>query len=529
MIETETFQKAAVAAPHALAAATGRNILAQGGNAIEAMLGMAATIAVVYPHMNAIGGDAFWLIREPNGKVLYIEACGFAGEKATIAAYRAKGYDAIPPRGPDAAVTIPGTVGGYSLAHEIATAAGGKLPRADLLADAVKLARDGYPQSKTEAAAEPFEFEALSEAPGFAENFLVDGKIPAAGSLRRNAKLADTLEHLGRAGFGDFYRGDIGREIAADMDRLGIPSTRNDLESYRAELRQPLSLRLAGRTHYNSPPPTQGIAALFMLGLFERLGVAHAESFEHIHGLVETAKRGLALRERICTDFAHLPRDPSDYLTAETLAREAAMIDMRRAASMPVASAEGDTVWMGAIDAQGRVVSFIQSIYWEYGSGCVLPQTGILMQNRGFSFSLDPHALNPLEPGRRPFHTLTSPIAVFDDGRVMSYGSMGGDGQPQFQAQIFTRGLFGAPLAEAIDRPRFLYGKLWGAETPTLKLEPRFDETLVRRLKEAGHDIEFAVAPYSSRFGHAGGLMRYPDGRIEAAHDPRADGGAAGI
>src|SRR5579863_7613959 len=164
MIETEIFQKAAVAAPHHLAATTGRNILAQGGNAIEAMLGMAATIAVVYPHMNSIGGDAFWLIREPDGKVLYIEACGYAGEKATIAAYRAKGYDAIPPRGPNAAVTIPGTVGGYRLAHEIGATAGGRLPLGDLLAEAIGLARNGYPQSKTEAAAEPFEFEALSEA-----------------------------------------------------------------------------------------------------------------------------------------------------------------------------------------------------------------------------------------------------------------------------------------------------------------------------------------------------------------------------
>jgi oxamate amidohydrolase len=529
MIETEIFQKAAVAAPHHLAAATGRNILAQGGNAIEAILGMAATIAVVYPHMNSIGGDAFWLIREPDGKVLSIEACGYAGEKATIAAYRAKGYDAIPPRGPDAAVTIPGTVGGYQLAHEIAVAVGGRLSRAEFVADAIALARDGYPQSKTEAAVEPFEFEALKQAPGFAENFLIDGKIPPAGTLRRNAKLADTLEHLGRAGFIDFYRGDISREIAADMEKLGIPSTRRDLESFKAELRAPLSLKVAGRTLYNSPPPTQGIAALFMLGLFERLGVAGAESFEHIHGLVEAAKRGLALRDRICTDFAHLPRDPADYLTPDVLAREAAMIDMRRAASIPVPSAESDTVWMGAIDAQGRAVSFIQSIYWEYGSGCVLPRTGILMQNRGFSFSLDPKALNPLQPGRRPFHTLTPPIAVFDDGRIMPYGSMGGDGQPQFQAQIFTRSLFGVPLAEAIDRPRFLYGKLWGAETPTLKLEPRFDETLIRRLKEAGHDVELSAEPYARRFGHAGGLIRHPDGRIEAAHDPRADGGAAGI
>ncbi len=529
MREQEIFSKAAVAAPHHLAAKTGRDLLVQGGSAIEAMLGMAATIAVVYPHMNAIGGDAFWLIREPNGKMLYIEACGYAGSKATIATYRAKGYDSIPPRGPDAAVTIPGTVGGYRLAEEIAAATGGRMPRGDLFADAIRLAREGYAVSTAEARAEPFEFDALKKAPGFAENYLIEDKIPAAGTIRKSPSLADTLEHLARVGFDDFYRGDIAREIAADMERLGIPSTRSDLESYSAILREALSLKLPGRTHYNTPPPTQGIVGLFILGLFDRLGPVHAESFEHIHGLVEAAKRGLALRDKICTDFAHLPRDPADYLKPDLLEREAAMIDIRRAATFPVAAAEGDTVWMGAIDAQGRAVSFIQSIYWEYGSGCVLPATGILMHNRGFYFSLDPRALNPLQPGRRPFHTLTAPMTVFDDGRVMPYGSMGGDGQPQFQAQVFLRSLFDLSLAEAIDRPRFLFGKLWGAETPTLKLEPRFDESLIRKLKSAGHEIEVFTEPYASRFGHAGALMRRRDGSIEAAHDPRSDGGGAGI
>ena len=198
-------------------------------------------------------------------------------------------------------------------------------------------------------------------------------------------------------------------------------------------------------------------------------------------------------------------------------------------AALPVAAAEGDTIWMGAIDAQGRAVSFIQSVYWEYGSGCVLPATGILIHNRGCLFWLDRRALNPLKPGRRPPHTLTAPMAVFDDGRVMPYGSMGGDGQPQFQAQVFLRSLFGFSLAEAIDRPRFLLGRSWAATTPTLKLEPRFDESLIGKLRDAGHEIEIAAEPYASRFGHAGALIRRRDGSIEAAHDPRSDGGGAGI
>ncbi len=529
MIETPVFSKAAVAAPHHLAAETGRALLGEGANAIEAMIGMAATIAVVYPHMNAIGGDGFWLIREPSGKVLYIEACGPAGSLATIERYRTLGYDAIPARGPFAALTVPGTLGGWQVAQEIATAVGGKIPRADLLHDAVRLAGDGYAQSKTEAKAQPFEFAALCDAPGFADTYLVDGKIPAEGTLRRNVKLADTLAHLVQAGFPDFYRGDIGRELAADMEKLGLAVTRADLEGFQAVRREPLSLHLPGRTHYNAPPPTQGLASLMILGIFNQLGVKGAESFEHIHALVEASKRALRIRDLVCTDFDALTVDPDVYLCLDAFEREASKINMKRAAPWPLPPEEGDTVWMGAIDAEGRAVSFIQSIYWEYGSGCVLPRTGVNLQNRGISFSLDPKAKNPLQPGRRPFHTLNPPLTVFDDGRVLSYGSMGGDGQPQFQAQVMTRILFGESLAGAVEAPRFLFGKTWGDVTTTLKLEPRFDSRLFEQLEKAGHDIEIFPEPYVSRVGHAGALMRLPNGKVEAAHDPRSDGGAAGL
>jgi len=529
MIDTPVFSKAAAAAPHHLAAETGRALLREGANAIEAMIGMAAAIAVVYPHMNGIGGDGFWLIREPSGKVLYIEACGPAGSGATIERYRSLGYESIPSRGPLAALTVPGTLGGWQLAQEIATAVGGKIPRSDLLHDAIKLARGGYPQSKTEAAAKPFEYAALCEVPGFAETFLVDGKIPPEGTLRHNIKLADTLDQLAQAGFEDFYRGDIGRELAADMEKLGIGITRADLERYTAVRREPLSLRLPGRTHYNAPPPTQGLASLMILGIFNQLDVKEAESFAHIHALVEASKRAVPIRDRVCIDFDALTIDPDAFLCLDAFEREASKIDMTRAAAFPLRPEEGDTVWMGAIDAEGRAVSFIQSIYWEYGSGCVLPRTGVHLQNRGIAFSLDPKSNNPLRPGRRPFHTLNPPLTVYDDGRVLSYGSMGGDGQPQFQAQVMTRILFGESLAEAVEAPRFLFGKTWGDATTTLKLEPRFDSRLFEQLEKAGHEIEIFEEPYVSRCGHAGALMRFPGGKVEATHDPRADGGAAGM
>lgn len=510
------------------AARAGKAVLAEGGNAIEAMLAMAATIAVVYPHMNGIGGDGFWTIREPNGRVRVIEACGYAGAKATIASYRDAGHDIIPRRGPLAAPTVPGAVGGWALAHEFAKALGGKLPARVLLHDAIEKTR-GYRQSKSEARYRHREAEALYAAPGFAKQFFVDGKIPAAGEARKNEKLGDTLAHLADAGFADFYRGDVSREIAADLDRIGSPVVRDDLSRYAAVLRDPLRLDLSGRAQLNTPPPTVGLISLVTLGLFERLGVARAESFEHIHGLVEASKRALALRDHACVDFDRPRPDPVSFLSEPYLAREAAKIAMTRAAAWPLPPEEGDTIWMGAIDESGLAVSYIQSLFWEYGSGCVLPATGILLQNRGVSFSLESAHPNALAPGKRPMHTLTAPLCVFSDGRVMSYGSMGGDGQPQFQAQIFSRYMLTGDVAGAIDAPRFRFDKRWGFSRATLKLEDRFDPSLVARLEHVGHELEMTGESYGDQFGHAGMLVRRRDGRIEAAHDPRSDGGAEGI
>jgi oxamate amidohydrolase len=528
-METPVFPKAAVAAPHLAASRAGKAVLAEGGNAIEAMLAMAATIAVVYPHMNAIGGDAFWLIREPGGRVRYIEACGYAGAKATIDFYRSKECEIIPCRGPLAALTVPGAVGGWALANEFAKSLGGRLPLDVLLYEAVSLARNGYAQSKSEARYALREKDALFSAPGFAETFLVEGKSPEAGTLRRAERLAATLAHLADAGLDDFYRGDIGREIAADMERIGAPVSRADLERYRALMREPLSLAQPGRTLFNAPPPTQGLASLITLGLFDRLAVKRAETFEHIHALVEASKRALAIRDRVCVDHDRLRHDPLSFLTPGALEREAAQIDMRRAAPWPLPPGDGDTVWMGAIDESGLAVSYIQSIFWEYGSGCVLPKTGVLLQNRGVSFSLDARHVNALAPGKRPMHTLNPPLCAFADGRVMSYGAMGGDAQPQFQAQIFSRFLLGETIADAIEAPRFRYDKTWGAPSTTLKLETRFDPSVVSALAKAGHEIEQTPHAYGDAFGHAGMLLRHPDGRIEAAHDPRSDGGAEGV
>jgi gamma-glutamyltranspeptidase/glutathione hydrolase len=211
------------------------------------------------------------------------------------------------------------------------------------------------------------------------------------------------------------------------------------------------------------------------------------------------------------------------------LAREAKAIDPRKAAPWPDVAKRGDTIWLGAADASGLAVSYIQSLFWEFGSGCVLPSTGIVMQNRGSSFSLDPKALNTLEPGRRPFHTLCPALAVLDDGRTFSFGTMGGEGQPQTLATVYTRHItYKVPIAEAIDRPRWLLGRTWGSEITNVRMESRFPESLVAELKHAGHDIQVLPDAYYEIMGHAGGVS-VGRGMIEGAHDPRSDGGAAGV
>jgi gamma-glutamyltranspeptidase len=516
------------AAPHAAAAEAGRAILGEGGNAIEAMIAMAATIAAVYPHMNHIGGDGFWLVRERNGRVRALMAPGPAGSKATRDLYRQ--YDAIPSRGPLAALTVPGAIGGWMLALDAAKASGGKLPLAVLLDAAIKFARDGYTVTRSQAALTAEKLPELKDVPGFAAAFLVDGKPPNAGDRMKQAALAATLDHLANAGLDDFYRGDVGREIAADLERIGSPVTREDLPRYRAYVAEPLSVRLQTGTIYNAPPPTQGLASLLILALYERLRVPEAESFEFAHGLVESTKRAFRARDRFVTDPSRLPHPPERFLDPKFLDIEVQKIDRRKAAKWPAPAGEGDTIWMGAADASGLVVSYIQSLYWEFGSGCVLPKTGVLMQNRGSSFSLDPKAVNPLEPGRLPFHTLNPAIAVLGDGRIMGYGTMGGDGQPQTQAMLYARHiLYRQPLDKALDAPRWLLGRTWGSTVTNLRMESRFDGNLIDRLMSAGHDIDVLDAAYSDTMGHAGAVVLHPDRTLEGGHDPRADGGAAGV
>ncbi len=519
-----------VSAPHHLAAQAGAAILRDGGNAVEAMVAAAAAIAAVYPHMNSIGGDGFWLIAEPGKEPVAVRACGGAAALATPGFYADHGDTAIPTRGGRAALTVAGAIGGWAQALAVAEPWGNALPLDTLLAAGIRHAKEGVPVTRSQAALTAAKWPELKDVSGFADTFAPHG-LPKTGDTLTYPRLATTLDQLARSGLDDFYRGELARSIAADLEAVGSPLRLADLQGFHAERVAPLSITTSVGRIYNHPPPTQGVSSLAIIGLFDRLGVREAETFEHLHGLVEASKRAFLWRNAHVGDphaMATRGDDPAAFLTDASLDKQAAAIDGAHAAAWPQLAVPGDTIWMGAADAQGRVVSYIQSIYWEFGSGVVLKQSGINWQNRGASLTLTPGP-NELAPGRMPFHTLNPALARLDDGRTLAYGTMGGEGQPQTQAAIFTRHvLFGQNLQQAVTAPRWLLGRTWGDDSTNLKLESRFDPALVDALIAAGHDVEL-LGPYEDTMGHAGAVSVHADGLIEGACDPRADGACAGV
>ncbi|HTI16514.1 MAG TPA: gamma-glutamyltransferase family protein [Trinickia sp.] len=519
-------------APHALAAQSALAVLRDGGNAVEAMIAAAATIAVAYPHMNSIGGDGFWLIARPGAEPVGIQACGAVAKAASIESYRARGLSAIPFRGPLAANTVAGTVSGWDLAHRYSTEMlGGKLPASRLLEDAIAYARGGVPVTDSQARCTVAKLAELERVPGFAPAFLNNGVPPAAGSRFLQPRLAQTLEHLTRAGFDDFYRGDLARSIAQDLDTLGSPLSLGDLEAHKASFREPLALAHSLGTVYNMPPPTQGLVSLLILGMLDRTLRPEMDPLgpQYVHSCVEATKLAFALRDRHITDPAYMDVDPQTLLAPAALDAMAAKISPSQAAPWGNGRGPADTVWLGVIDGNGVAVSFIQSIYHEFGSGIVLPGSGINWQNRGCSFSLDPNSRNPLTPGRLPFHTLNPALARLADGRTIVYGNMGGDGQPQTQSAVFSRMVhYDWNPQAAIDAPRWLLGRTWGQTSETLKLEARFGAETIDELRRLGHDVE-VLQPYDEAVGHAAAIVRRPDGLLQGGYDPRSDGVAAGF
>jgi len=515
-----------VTAPHHLASEAGLAVLRDGGSAIEAAIATAACLAAVYPHMTGIGGDGFWLISEPDGRVWAIDACGRSPLALGPSLYA--GMAEIPWRGPLAANTVAGTVSGWDLAYRSLPS---PLPMSRLLADAIAHAEQGVRVTAGGAELASSKSAELRDLPGaYAATFEPEGRPLQQGDTLRQPMLARTLRMLANEGLDSYYHGALAQHIADDLAALGSPITLDDLTAHQASLPAPLSVRLRDARLFNTAPPTQGLASLLILALFDRLDAAQVDGFDHLHALVEATKQAFLVRDAHVGDPAFMMVDPQALLDDEAmLQRMLDAIDPAVAMPWPRPSALGDTCWFAAADARGQMVSCIQSTYFEFGSGVVLPRTGITWQNRGCSFRLADDGWNALRPGRKPFHTLNPALAHFDDGRRLAYGTMGGEGQPQTQAALFSRyARFGIPLDEAIAAPRWLLGRTWGENSTSLKLEDRFDPALYEQLRAAGHEVEL-VAPMTAMMGHAGAIVRHADGALEGASDPRSDGRAIGF
>ncbi|BBI60497.1 hypothetical protein HSBAA_18030 [Vreelandella sulfidaeris] len=257
-----------------------------------------------------------------------------------------------------------------------------------LLADAIRHAEAGIAVSQSQQALTAKHLERLSQSPGFSDALLLNGQVPHEGERLRQPRLAATLKRLAEAGLDDFYRGELAASMARDLEAVGSPLRLADFHAYQAQQVTPLEVTLQDATLYNLPAPTQGMASLMILAIYERLKAAEPNSFEHLHGLIEATKRAFILRDQNVTDPGRVPTPLQELLSSENIGREAANIDPQHALPWPHEPAPGDTIWMGTVDSQGRAVSFIQSIYWEFGSGVVLPESGVLWQNRGISFRL---------------------------------------------------------------------------------------------------------------------------------------------
>ncbi|HEU0231387.1 MAG TPA: gamma-glutamyltransferase family protein [Burkholderiaceae bacterium] len=532
MLNSTLSTRGMAVAPHSLAAQAAMSILRRdGGNAIEAMVAAAAAIAVVYPHMNGIGGDGFWVISEPGKPVMAIEACGTAGGGVSTQFYQDRGLEAIPVRGPLAANTVAGTIQGWQEALNISASWGGRLPLARLLEDAIHYAETGIPVTCSQHASTSAKLQELAEQSGFSDTFLVDGNVPIAGSRFVQPRMAKTLRTLVVQGLDSFYRGDLARMIADDLAEIGSPIGLRDLNGYHARTVPPLRLKHRLGDIYNTAPPTQGVVSLAILGILDRLNIGQYEegSVEYVHLMVEATKQAFLMRDRYVCDPIHMSVEPQACLSDAFLAPYVKAVSLEKALPWGAGKGPADTIWMGVIDDAGRAVSFIQSIYHEFGSGTVLPRTGINWQNRGCSFSLAKGDLHELMPGKKPFHTLNPALARFSDGRIMVYGTMGGDGQPQTQATVFTRhAVFGQPVQQAITAPRWLLGRTWGESSESLKLESRFKPEIIDGLRALGHEVD-VVGEFDEMMGHAGAIVRDAGtGILEGGVDPRSNGVVAG-
>lgn len=531
-----------VTSPNYLATQAGLDVLRRGGNAVDAAIATAATLTVVYPQMCTLGGDNFWLIyNAKTGELKALNASGRSGSKATIEFYKSKGFEKIPSRGYYAANTVPGVVSGWDEAYKMSQKEmGSKYKWADILKTPIDYAKNGFPVStslnfwtKVDIDPTDSEFRNLQRFPEFSKVFLKNGTDAYdVGEILVQHDLANTLSLIAKKGAKEFYQGEIAKKIVADLQANDGMLSLEDFKNHHADWVEPIHVNYRDTVAYNFPPNTQGMASLEILNVLNNFDVKSLGegTADYYHVIIEATKQAFADRDKYLTDpeFSDIPLD---YLLSKDHGKDQAKrISMEEAAiKVEPLDPKGDTIWLGVVDKDGNAVSLIQSIYHDFGSGIVPKGTGVILQNRGSFFSLDPNHVNALMPHKRTFHTLNPAMMLKNGKPYLVYGTMGGEGQPQTQAAIATRVVdFGMTPQEAINAPRWLYGRTWGKASNDLKMEGRIPEKVTDELQKRGHPVK-RVDDYTDTMGHAGAiLVDQETGVLQGGTDPRGDGLAAG-
>lgn len=533
---SEVFAPHAMAATsHPLATQIALDVMKQGGSAVDAAIAANAALGLMEPTGNGIGGDLFAIVWDPKTKKLYgYNGSGRSPGKLTLEWFQAKGYKDIPSYGP-LPVTVPGTVRGWQDLH----ARFGSRPFAENLAPTIRYAREGHPVAETIAYYWNLSVPRLGQYPGFTEQFTLNGKAPVKGQIWKNPNLANTLQAVADGGADAFYKGPIAKTIADYIQGQGGFLSVEDLANHRGEWVEPISTTYRGVRVWELPPNGQGLAALQMLNILELTDFSRIAfgSPEHIHAFVEAKKLAFADRAALYAD-PDFVKIPLTRLLSKEYARERArMIDPNKAMKAIDAGTKlqhGDTIYLTTADADGMMVSLIQSNYRGMGSGMAPPGLGFILQDRGEQFVLKPGHANSFAPNKRPFHTIIPAFITRNDQPWISFGLMGGAMQPQGHVQIVMNLIdFGMNLQEAGDAPRIHHDgstEPAGQNTPmsdggTLNLESQFPYASVQVLMRKGHRIEYADGPY----GGYQAIARDPEtGMYIGASESRKDGQAAG-
>lgn len=510
-----------VTSPHPLASEAGAAVLRRGGNAIEAAVSIAATLSVVMPHFCGLGGDAVWLVADRQG--LRRSFLGIGQAAAILPEYEKP----IPLRGPSSMITTACAVDSWG--HALAFGQQhwqGRERFSDLLTPAIALAQNGYLPSRSQDFWLEFRRAEITGWPGFATAFDHTG----SKDIFTQSSLARVLRHIAEHGHRSFYEGELAARLGDAMASVGSPLTAADLRQTRTRDAEPMALDYRGITLLAPPPPTQGISTLEILGILSRLDLAAVapSSAARYHLLVEAVKQAFLDREQIA-DPDFLDDNALGFLDPIRLEKKARAIDNERALDWPYPYQHGDTVFFAATDEQGRCASVLQSTYFDWGSGVVVGDTGIIWQNRGAAFSIAPDHPNAIQPGKRPFYTLNPGIALKDGSPHVLYGTQGADGQPQTLSLLLTGLLdFGMTPTQALAQPRFLLGRTFSDAHDSLKLEQSLGENIITELAALGHDVS-SLPALSPIFGQAGIICMHDDGRITGSHDPRGEGVAISV